>query len=126
MRTEALTWIGIAFCIAQSAFFAGLNLAIFSVSRLRLEVEAAGGQCQCSQAARAAQRFESHLGSHRMGERGHECASHASIRFGAEGPGGICLLQQKRIITGADLLGRLLRGIATQENPATAPVQHPP
>jgi CBS domain containing-hemolysin-like protein len=43
MRTEALTWIGIAFCIAQSAFFAGLNLAIFSVSRLRLEVEAAGG-----------------------------------------------------------------------------------
>ena len=43
MRTEALIWIGIAFCIAQSAFFAGLNLAIFSVSRLRLEVEAAGG-----------------------------------------------------------------------------------
>jgi len=43
MRTEALTWIGIEFCIAQSAFFAGLNLAIFSVSRLRLEVEAAGG-----------------------------------------------------------------------------------
>jgi cyclin M-like protein len=43
MRTEALISIGIAFCIAQSAFFAGLNLAIFSVSRLRLEVEAAGG-----------------------------------------------------------------------------------
>ena len=30
--------------------------------------------------------------------------------------------EQKRIITGADLLGRLLRGIATQENPATAPL----
>jgi len=36
-------WLGIAFCISQSAFFSGLNLAIFSVSRLRLEVEAAGG-----------------------------------------------------------------------------------
>ena len=36
-------WIAIAFCIAQAGAFSGLNLAIFSVSRLRLEVEAAGG-----------------------------------------------------------------------------------
>src|SRR5271166_3766020 len=36
-------WIGIGFCIAQTGIFSGLNLAIFSVSRLRLEVEAAGG-----------------------------------------------------------------------------------
>ena len=36
-------WVGIAFCIIQSAIFSGLNLAIFSVSKLRLEVEAAGG-----------------------------------------------------------------------------------
>ena len=36
-------WIGIAFCIAQTGIFSGLNLAVFSVSRLRLEVEAAGG-----------------------------------------------------------------------------------
>ena len=41
--THLLTWIGIAFCITQSAIFSGLNLAIFSVSKLRLEVEAAGG-----------------------------------------------------------------------------------
>jgi metal transporter CNNM len=34
-------WIGITLCIAQSAVFSGLNLAVFSVSRLRLEVEAA-------------------------------------------------------------------------------------
>ncbi|HUJ88354.1 MAG TPA: CNNM domain-containing protein [Burkholderiales bacterium] len=40
----ALTWIGIALCVSQSAMFSGLNLAIFSVSRLRLEVEAAGGK----------------------------------------------------------------------------------
>ena len=36
------TWIGIALCLSQSAMFSGLNLALFSVSRLRLEVEAAG------------------------------------------------------------------------------------
>ena len=36
-------WMGIAFCITQSAIFSGLNLAIFSISKLRLEVEAAGG-----------------------------------------------------------------------------------
>jgi metal transporter CNNM len=41
--THLFTWIGIAFCITQSAIFSGLNLAIFSVSKLRLEVEAAGG-----------------------------------------------------------------------------------
>jgi metal transporter CNNM len=38
-----LTWIGIAFCVGQAGIFSGLNLAIFSVSRLRLEVEAADG-----------------------------------------------------------------------------------
>ncbi len=37
------TWLGIALCMGQAAMFSGLNLAIFSVSRLRLEVEAAGG-----------------------------------------------------------------------------------
>lgn len=33
-------WIGIAFCLSQSAMFSGLNLAFFSVSKLRLEIEA--------------------------------------------------------------------------------------
>ena len=40
--TNLFIWIAIAFCIIQSAIFSGLNLAIFSVSKLRLEVEAAG------------------------------------------------------------------------------------
>ena len=39
----ALIWLGIALCVVQSAAFSGLNLAVFSISRLRLEVEAAGG-----------------------------------------------------------------------------------
>jgi metal transporter CNNM len=36
-------WISIAICVVQCAVFSGLNLAIFSVSKLRLEVAAAGG-----------------------------------------------------------------------------------
>jgi metal transporter CNNM len=34
-------WLGIVFCISQSAMFSGLNLAFFSIPRLRLEIEAA-------------------------------------------------------------------------------------
>ena len=43
MLTSIFTWCGIALCTVQSGIFAGLNLAVFSVSKLRLEVEAAGG-----------------------------------------------------------------------------------
>ncbi len=43
LTTDLLTWIGIFFCLSQSAMFSGLNLAYFSVSRLRLEVEAGTG-----------------------------------------------------------------------------------
>ena len=39
-----LIWFGIAFCITQSAMFSGLNLALLSISRLRLEVEASSGK----------------------------------------------------------------------------------
>jgi metal transporter CNNM len=37
---ELYIWIGIVFCITQSAMFSGLNLAFFGLSRLQLEVEA--------------------------------------------------------------------------------------
>ncbi|MFA9392014.1 MAG: DUF21 domain-containing protein [Prolixibacteraceae bacterium] len=37
---DILIWIGIAFCLSQSAMFSGLNLAFFSLTRLRLEIEA--------------------------------------------------------------------------------------
>lgn len=46
---KVLTWLGIAFCLSQSAMFSGLNLGFFSVGRLRLEAEAENGD-------RAAQR----------------------------------------------------------------------
>lgn len=40
---DGLIWLGILVCISQSAMFSGLNLAMFGVSRLRLEVEVEGG-----------------------------------------------------------------------------------
>jgi metal transporter CNNM len=36
-------WLGIIACITLSALFAGLNLAVFSLSQLRLQLEADGG-----------------------------------------------------------------------------------
>jgi hypothetical protein len=38
-----LSWLGILFCLSQSAIFSGMNLAAFSISRLRLEVQVAAG-----------------------------------------------------------------------------------
>ncbi len=40
---EILTWLGIAACLVHSATFSGLNLALFGLGRLQLEVEAEGG-----------------------------------------------------------------------------------
>lgn len=40
---NALTWTGILLCLSQSAMLSGLNLACFSVSKLRLELEAEKG-----------------------------------------------------------------------------------
>lgn len=45
----AFTWIGIVFCLSQSAIFSGLNLAYFSLSRLRLELEAGSGNQKARQ-----------------------------------------------------------------------------
>lgn len=39
----AVAWIGIVICIVHSAIFSGLNLALFGLTRLRLEVEAGSG-----------------------------------------------------------------------------------
>src|SRR6202163_3060721 len=41
-------WLGIVACIVQSALFAGLNLAVFSLSQLRLQLEADGGDADAA------------------------------------------------------------------------------
>jgi hypothetical protein len=48
LLANVFVWFGIALCIVQSAIFSGLNLALFSISKLRLEVEAAGGNRDAS------------------------------------------------------------------------------
>jgi metal transporter CNNM len=40
---EIVTWAGMGVCLAHSAMFSGLNLALFGLTRLRLEVEASAG-----------------------------------------------------------------------------------
>ena len=40
---QSLIWIAVVVCLAHSAMFSGLNLAFFSLSRLRLEAEAGAG-----------------------------------------------------------------------------------
>ncbi len=47
---DALIWLGIALCISQSALFSGSNIAVFSLSRLRLEAAAAAGDKSASSA----------------------------------------------------------------------------
>ncbi len=38
-----LTWVGIALCLSQSAMLSGSNLAYFTISKMRLELEVAQG-----------------------------------------------------------------------------------
>ncbi|MBL6974039.1 MAG: DUF21 domain-containing protein [Sulfurimonas sp.] len=40
---DLMTWVGILFCVSQSAMFSGLNLAFFSVSKMRLKIEISHG-----------------------------------------------------------------------------------
>lgn len=49
---NTLSWLGIVFCITQSAIFSGLNLAFFSISKLRLEIESRKSNPQALKVAR--------------------------------------------------------------------------
>ncbi len=129
-------WLGIAFCVSQSAMFSGLNLAFFSVTRLRLEIEA-----ETNPVAKKVHEMRRDVNSLLTTILWSDDASpldftHRPIIVTAdETPLGnviqklefeqehleddvidndIILLwgRSKRIITGADILGRLLRGIS--------------
>jgi metal transporter CNNM len=41
-------WLGIIACVTQSGLFAGLNLAVFSLSQLRLQIDADGGNADAA------------------------------------------------------------------------------
>ena len=40
---RVVIWVGVFACLGQCALFSGLNLAFFSISRLRLEAAAGAG-----------------------------------------------------------------------------------
>jgi len=40
---DLATWLGILFCVTQSAMFSGLNLAFFSISKMHLKIEMSHG-----------------------------------------------------------------------------------
>jgi metal transporter CNNM len=52
---ETLIWLGILFCVSQSAMFSGLNLAFFSISKLRLEIESKNNNPHALKVARLRQ-----------------------------------------------------------------------
>ncbi|MDJ0848963.1 MAG: DUF21 domain-containing protein [Myxococcota bacterium] len=46
--TTGLSWLGIALCVLQSGAFSGLNLSLFGISALQLEVQAAAGRADAA------------------------------------------------------------------------------
>lgn len=45
---QLIIWLGIAAAVVHAAMFSGLNLAVFSLSRLRLEIEASSGDANAA------------------------------------------------------------------------------
>ncbi len=45
---QLIIWLGIAAAVVHAAMFSGLNLAVFSLSRLRLEIEASSGNASAA------------------------------------------------------------------------------
>ena len=48
LPTHFFIWLGITFCLSQSAMFSGLNLALLGISRMRLEIESSAGSTYAS------------------------------------------------------------------------------
>lgn len=56
MTLVALTWIGILLCLSQSALLSGLNLGLFTLSKLELQVEAKKGNAHARKVLRLRER----------------------------------------------------------------------
>ena len=52
---ETFIWVGIIFCVSQSAMFSGLNLAFFSITKLSLEIESKKNNTEALKVARLRQ-----------------------------------------------------------------------
>ena len=80
-------WLGVFACIIQSALFAGLNLAVFSLSLLRLQVEADGGNNDAVKVLELRQNANQVLATVIWGNVTHQRSSDAAVGFGAAGLG---------------------------------------
>jgi hypothetical protein len=96
---DIFIWLGIAFCVSQSAMFSGLNLAFFSINKLQLKIESSHG----NEAAKTVLSISSFQIDAKHAED-DVIDNDIILIWGNE----------RRIITGADILGRLLRGITNK------------
>ena len=115
---ETLTWVGIIFCVSQSAMFSGLNLAFFSVTKLRLEIESKKGNPQALKVAELREDSIIIRDDHKtLGEVIPKLKVQPERSDDDVIDEDIILFwgSQKRIITGSDILGRLMRGIVQNE-----------
>ena len=112
-----LAWIGIGLCISQSAMLSGLNLAFITMSRLELRIEAANNNRYARRVLSLREDANFLLVTILWGNS----AVNVFLRhIHISGKKWIVIIDQdvillwgenKRVITGADVLGRLLRGI---------------
>jgi len=76
---NTLIWIGIGFCISQSAMFSGLNLAFFSISKLRLEIESKNNNKYALKVARMRKDANFLLTTILWGNVGYKCTTYIVI-----------------------------------------------
>ncbi|NQU03822.1 MAG: DUF21 domain-containing protein [Syntrophaceae bacterium] len=99
---QLMIWAGIVFCITQSAMFSGLNLTFFSISKLRLEIEVARGNRHAMKVL-ALRKDSNFLLTTILAGSDDNVIDNDIILFWGD---------NKKVITGADILGGLLRAIA--------------
>jgi CBS domain containing-hemolysin-like protein len=76
-------WLGIIACVTLSALFAGLNLAIFSLSQLRLQIEADGGNKDAARVLDLRKNSNQVLATVIWGNVGTNVFLNVAIRLGA-------------------------------------------
>lgn len=113
-----IIWLGIIFCLSQSAMFSGLNLAFFSITRLRLEIEVANNNKAAHKVLKMRSDSNFLLTTILLGEAIKKLNTDTIDQKDDRIKKDIILLwgDKKQIITGSDILGRLLRGIISSKS----------
>ena len=72
-------WLGIIACVVQSALFAGLTLAIFSLSQLRLQLEADAGNADAARVLELRKNSNQILATVMLGQCQHQRPADAVV-----------------------------------------------